>query len=450
MTVTSDRVANEVPPLDSAELLIKEARLEARRRRLRLAVAALIVVVAVFAISVGIGGLNHPIPPPRVGTSNPPASTLTGSSNGAAPVVLGGQSIVRTVAFAPSTLWVFTQNETALSGGGQGIELTTNGGTTWTDVTPPGLNVEGGSRWLGDFVALSPTRAWVVSGRLDKGPQIIETTHNAGRTWSKVGLLPPNGCELQFVNVHDGTCTFLEGAMGSMIIRILRTADDGVTWRQVYVNTPNTTSATKGSIPFGCDKNIDFTSAQKGFAFFWCAGGSGAIIEESTNGGSTWTEQPVVPPTSVPEGGGGFSGPPVLSCSNGAIPYSVGRDSEIYVTNNGGRSFHPVYPPGKPRQWMEDIVSPSIWRLSYGTQILGTNNGGHTWFTVTSKTVLQTTNYSKSAPPGGLVQFSTTRDGWLTENLYDTNSVLLRTTDGGRQWKKVVVPGIKKYHQVGT
>lgn len=445
MTMTPVRRADHVGSSDPAELLIKEARLEARRRRLRYAVAVFIVLVAALSIWLGTGGVVHRTPPSRVVTSSPKGGAPSGSSNGSAPVVLDGQSVNRVVAFGPDTLWVYTANEIALSGGGQGIELTTNAGRTWRNVTPPGLSVDGGDRWMGNFNALSSTTAWVVSGRIESGPQVIETTQNAGRTWSKVGVLPtpPAGCELQFVNVHDGTCTELGGALGSMLITIFRTSDSGASWHKVYANTPNTNTAAKGAIPFGCDKEVDFTSAQKGFTLFFCNGGSGADVEESQNGGSSWFERPVVQPKSVPEGGGGFSGPPVFEGLNGAVPYGVGRDSEIYVTENGGQSFHPVYPPGKPRQWTEDIVSPFVWRLTYAKTVLGTDDGGKSWFTLTSNTVLQTNEYTKGAPPGGIVQFGSTSDGWLTENQYDTNSMLLRTTDGGRQWHKVVVPGVE-------
>jgi len=69
--------------------------------------------------------------------------------------------------------------------------------------------------------------------------------------------------------------------------------------------------------------------------------------------------------------------------------------------SNGGQSFHPVYPPGKPRQWAVDVISPSQWRLTYGKEILATNNGGTSWFTVTSNTVLRSDSYAKGAPPAG-------------------------------------------------
>ncbi|MGD0851943.1 MAG: hypothetical protein ABSA07_01130 [Acidimicrobiales bacterium] len=425
---------------------LEEARVQTRRRRLRHVVVVFFMVIAAVTIAWGLGGAGHPSPRPRTGTSSSDSGGTTGSSNGTAPIVLDGQSVNTVVPVGAKTLWVFTVNEEAISGGGQGIELTTNGGLSWTDATPRGLNVDGGDHWIGNFGALSATDAFIVFGHIDSGPQIIEMTQDAGRTWSKVGTLPtpPGGCELQFVNVHDGTCTVLGGALGSMTVSVFRTANGGASWRKVYANTPNTTSATKGAIPFACDKRIDFINARTGFALFFCNAGSGADVEESLNGGSYWTERPVVQPSAVPEGGGGFSGPPVFDGLNGAVPYSVGTLSEVYVTNNGGLTFHPVYPPDRRKRWVEDIASPTIWRLTYGKEILATNDAGKSWFTVTSDTVLQTNDYGSLTAPGGIVQFTTPNDGWLTENEAAVHSLLLRTTDGGRRWRTVFVPGTKR------
>jgi hypothetical protein len=189
---------------------------------------------------------------------------------------------------------------------------------------------------------------------------------------------------------------------------------------------------------------VNFTSATKGFALFFCNGGSGAIIYESLNGGTTWTSRNVTQPSSVPEGGGGFWGPPVMVGLNAAVSYSVGPDSLVYVTHNGGHSFLPVYPPGKPRRWAVDIVSPSIWRLTRGKDILATNNAGRSWFTVKSDLVLESDNPMPGEPPGGTLVMATNTDGWFFEDPFGTHPLLLRTTDGGRQWEKFAVPGTGK------
>jgi photosystem II stability/assembly factor-like uncharacterized protein len=353
------------------------------------------------------------------------------------------------VPFGARTLWVTTQNEVKMTGGGQDIELTTNAGKTWKNVTPPGLNVDGGNHWINGFFALSPTRAWLVYGGVDKGPQTIETTVDAGRHWSSkgFGVLPRTDCSLQFVSLTDGTCTVYAGAAGSMGIAVYRTSDAGQHWSHIFSSYMTQASlnekAPAGSLPFECDKSLHFESAIKGYALFYCNGGTGAIIYGTTNGGVTWTARNVVQPR-LTVGGGGFTGPPVFSGAKGAVPYAGGSYSAVFVTNNGGESFHPVYPPGKPRTWAVDLVSPTQWRLTNGKEILATNNAGTSWFSIVSNTVLQNSSYVKGESPGGLVDFVSADDGWLTENQYDANSRLLRSTDEGRLWRKVGVPGTKR------
>jgi photosystem II stability/assembly factor-like uncharacterized protein len=447
MTLTPvHEAAKEVAP-DVTELLIKEARREALRRRLRWVVAVLIVLSATIVLWRVSGGGPHVAPPIRVDTSNPAPGQPTGSLNGAATAVLEGQSVMGFTPFGSSTLWVTTQNAVALSGGGQGIELTTNAGKSWRNVTPPGLGVDGGSHFMGAFFALSSSRAWVAYGGISHGVTSLETTANGGRTWKKVGVLPSTGCTYQFVTVEDGTCSALEGAGGSMVVIIFRTHNGGASWQRVFDNSAsaaNPMTTAKGSIPFGCDKSVDFTTVAKGFALFLCNGGSGAIIYETLDGGTTWVERNVIQPSSIPEGGGGFWGAPVFSGLNASVSYEVGHDSLVYVTHDGGRSFQPVYPPGRARPWKVDIVSPSIWRLTLGKEILATDNAGRSWYRATSDLVLVNVDYLKGEPPGGNVEFTTKSAGWFLEDPWGSNPPILRTVDGGRQWVKLAVPGTAK------
>lgn len=442
MSTTSTEETSAATPAQPSELLIREARRRSLRRRRWAGVVALVAAVALLALWHGGSGAG---PSSSTRASDSPANRAApGASNSVALSIPGGQSVAVTIPFGPRTLWVETSDTTATSGGAQAIERTVDGGRTWSDVTPPGLSVSGSTHYLEGLVALSPTRAWLTYGGFSSSSRpILETTGDAGRHWSRVGELPTPGCTLQFTSVGDGTCVDAVGAMGSMPIGIYRTADGGASWHKIFQSAISTTAA-PGSIPFGCDKITRFESATKGFVYFWCAGGTGATIYETTNGGVTWSPSDVVAPSPVPSGGGGFGGTPVFSARRGAVAYLGGSYSAVYVTTDGGRSFQPVYAPGTPRTWAVDLITPSKWRLTYAREILATNNAGHSWFAVTSGTVLTARTYAKGAPPGGFVDFVGTNDGWLTENQYDANSSLWRTTDAGRQWRRVQVPGTQR------
>ena len=355
--------------------------------------------------------------------------------------VTSGLGINQVAPVGASGLWAIVQNEIRPSGGAQRVEVTSDAGATWRTVTPPGLAVDGATRYLTSVSALSTRHAAITYGAVSGADRsYLATTSDAGRRWTRVGPLPAN-CSVQFVSPREGTCTVLGGAAGSMAVIIYRTANGGATWRRVFASAPSTTTP-PGSLPFGCDKTITFETASTGWALFFCNAGSGAIIDATTDGGATWSPRAVTPPRTIPEGGGGFTGPGVFRGARGAVPYVVGTQAAIYVTRNGGHSFAPVYPPGPPRPWAVDVISPTQWRLTLGRQILGTNDAGASWFRFTSTTVLRATSYGRGAPPGGLVTFTTASDAWLLENAGGTNAALLRSSNGGRSWRRVAVPGV--------
>lgn len=422
---------------DDFELLIREARRKARQRRLRVFLC-LVIILAGASAWLEIG---HPEGPgtSRVRSGNNPHRKPIATSYASGAGVLGGQSLVSITPIGAKVLWTWTENETALTAGGQDIELTTNGGRTWTNVTPNGLSVDGGAHWINGFFALSSTRAWLVYGGVDKNPQYLETTSDAGHHWSKVGALPNYYCTLQFVTPSDGTCTVYAGAAGSMGIAMYRTRDGGKHWSNTFNSYMTEASLNKptppGGLPFSCDKSISFTSAATGWALFLCAGGF-APIYESTNGGVTWVERNAVSPSPLPSGGSGFSGTPMFAGSRGAVAYTGGTYSLVYVSDDAGRSFHPVYPPGERRPWTVNILSPEEWRLAYKNTVLETNDAGKSWFTVVSnaRRVSKPQRYA-SAPD---IQFATTSNAWLL-----ANNVLLRTVNRGKSWKEVPVPGTK-------
>ena len=424
------------------EMLIREARLRTRRRRLRRGAIGLVVVALGLTIWLASGGSGHPNAVRRVSGDGGSPRSANDSANSTALAVLGGQSLEKIWPVNGSTLWALTANATTLTGGGQGLELTTNGGVSWTNATPPGLSRERGARLLGAF-ALTAAQAWTDYGGFSgTAKRTLLYTGDAGRHWAKVGVLPAAFCVLQFVSRRDGTCTEEVGAMGSMPNIIFRTSDGGATWRKIYddnaeISLPYS-SLPAGWLPFGCDKSIQFTSAARGWALFLCNAGF-APIYETVDGGVSWTQRIATQPSPLPVGGGEFSGVPVIEGSRGAVGYTGGSYSLVYATDDGGRSFHPVYPPGRRRQWSVDVVTPLKWRLAFRNVLLVTNDAGRSWTTFTNNATRPIARL-RYAPTQPAVTLTANARGWLTWFAGDGN-VLMRTINDGRTWKTITVPG---------
>ena len=374
-------------------------------------------------------------------------STVAGGSA----VRSGGQDLQEAWVLGAGTVWAWTQDETgsATGGGAQGIKLTIDGGMRWSDVTPPGLGVQGAKHWINGLFALNADDAWVAYGGLGAGAahSIVATT-DGGREWRAIGPQPP-ACTLDFVTVSDGWCTAIGGALGSEAVTLYRTTDGARSWQIVARTTPE--SRSPGGLPFGGDKNIEFTTADVGWATF------GAPVEvaplyETENGGRSWIARTVaLPPrhTGPPprDGyGGRFAGQPVMTGRFGAIGYSidqrVGTRTIVYLTTDAGRDWRPVVPPGPGKPWLVDAVTGRSWRLVYGNQILVTDDAGRTWHTITTDHTFPALFYSFGSPTPPVVRFASDNVGWIVQQDPEASTnTLWRTVDGGREWHQITVPG---------
>jgi hypothetical protein len=351
----------------------------------------------------------------------------------------GGQNLREVWPVGAATVWAWTEN---LSGyGAQAVELSTDGGASWVDATPAGLDEQVGDHVINGFSALDAEHAWIVYGGIASGSvQSIASTADAGRRWTVVGRLPSNyGCSLQFVSPDDGWCVAIGAALGSETVTLYRTQDRGTRWRVVSRTVPGANPA--GSLPFGCDKDIHFVSQSVGWAMFGCAGGI-APLYETLDGGATWIRRSVAAPAGVLGGGGsGFSDTPVVAGADGAVGYTIDSPkprSVVYVSRDAGVAWHAITPPGGPQPWLVDIITPTQWRLVAGDRILASDNGGRTWYTTTTNLKVEDYSlYASPAPPP--IDFATTQIGWIVNQTQ--NPLLWRTTNGGRTWRDVSVPG---------
>jgi len=410
-----------------------------RRRRLIpwVPVRLLVLPVALILVLAGCGSasVGPSTATVRATTSTTAAAATTATTAAATTVAAGGhgQSLRQVWLFRSTTVWAWTQ---ALSGQAQGLERSTDGGQHWTDVTPPGMSEQVGDHFINGFFALDADNAWVVYGGIgSSAAQTVAATSDGGHHWTVVGRRPDTyGCDLQFVSPSDGWCAAIGGAAGSESVKLYRTEDGGTHWRVVSNTGP--AGNPPGSLPFGCDKDIQFASPNVGWAIFACAGGV-APLYETTNGGATWVRRDVTAPSGSLEGGSGFAGSPVLAGANGAVGYTISGPAPrtvVYVSTDAGASWHPLTPPGRAQAWLVDAMTPLVWRLFDGDRILATDNGGQSWREITSDVGFKL-YYTYDSPTPPVVDFVTDEVGWVV------STSLWRTTDEGRTWRRLAVPG---------
>lgn len=332
------------------------------------------------------------------------------------------------------TEWVWTQSAVGSTQSRQAILRTSDGGQSWTNVTPPGLGVIGGSAYLADVDVLDETQAWIAHGDVSSTVLKLEFTSNAGRTWSTMGTLPKGDCTVQFVSSTEGWCTVYGAAAGSMFVTSFHTRDGGRHWALLSKNSSN--SDLKGALPFECDKVLYFDTAAVGWADLFCDGGVAPIFE-TLDGGKTWVDRRDAAPKGAFDSGSGFVDAPVTSGTHvtvGFAAYGPTR-SLVYVSNNGGRTFSPVQTPVRGHQALLDLLNATSWKVMWGHKIYVTDNAGRTWHSTTSNVDI-TSLYNSNGGPPRAVDFANANVGWLV------GPALWRTVDGGVTWTRVTLPSL--------
>jgi hypothetical protein len=368
------------------------------------------------------------------------ASVTRAGRDQAGASVTGGQTLRQAWVSGGDTTWAWTED---LNGAPQGLERTVDAGRSWADVTPPGLSKQTGNHVISGFYALGAQHAWVEYGAITNGAaQKIAATTDGGKRWKVVGDEPLTSvsysgyvyqCGLDFVTASDGWCEALAPFVGSEGVYLYRTTDGGARWHLISRTGPQ--GNPKGSLPFGGDKEMQFSSPEQGWAIF--SSPRTAPLYETSDGGRTWVSRKVATAPGNPDGGSGFTGVPVLSGARGAVGYTISGQplkTVVYVSTDHGAAWHPVTPPGQPEGWVADTITPLSWRLVAGDRVLSTDNGGRAWRTITSNVTFHL-YYAYDDPTPPVVDFVTGQVGWIA------GTSLWRTTDGGHRWAQLTVPG---------
>jgi len=312
------------------------------------------------------------------------------------------------------------------------IVRTTDGGSTWYNVSPPTVDETGYSV---SFHALDSTTAWMQKPDFDNFPNsgVLYRTRDGGLTWENSNT-PFSGGDMQFLDPDNGwALADLGVAAGSNAVAVYQTSDAGNTWTRKFINDPNNPNAQE-SLPLG---GLKSGIAPRDMQTAWVYGVtyySGTIyLFRTDDAGVSWT-------------------PVELQLPSGAESYELGIDqdqmkfvsptdgflsvrftgesylSAIYVTNDGGNtwSLTPTLIPDGGSAVFMPVNSAVIYN---GQQFYVTNDTAQSW---------------KNVPPDvsfgdtfAIMDFVDVNTGWVLTFDQTNHRSLYRSTNGGGTWVPV-------------
>ncbi len=316
---------------------------------------------------------------------------------------------------------------------------TSNGGTTWQDVTPPKA---------ADTILAAPSGAYVLNGTQalvttftahgSDVVAIISRTEDGGHTWQS-SVFPaenlfPYPSMMSFINDQDGWVEArFQGATGNDLVAIFRTTDGGKTWLPLsktpigpaLPNTPTT-------FPFFKHKSgLTFVNASTGWAAVYTDGVLQLYVTH--NGGATWQGRTL----SLPVNEVGFYMPPptFFNAHRGILPVDfqtpTGSGKEFLVTHDDGASWQATTPVPTYEGVANVIDMAHVWvAAAQGTDLYSSSDGAQHWKKMTPTIPIHITRFAQ-------LNFISPTTGWavgLTGSDANPKAILLKTTTGGRTW----------------
>ncbi|MFT3891417.1 MAG: NBR1-Ig-like domain-containing protein [Anaerolineales bacterium] len=298
---------------------------------------------------------------------------------------------------------------------------TTNGGTTWTNVTPQNATLSAGA--TGYFA--SSSTGWLLTGE----SKLYRTT-NGGSTWTAYSV-PFGSGYIQFTDTVHGFVLNGEGSgMNKQAVALYKTNDGGATWIKNYDNAPNLPNPGT-SLPFSGHKNgMTFRDSLAGWvggdipmdAYFY--------LFRTTDAGKSWAQQTLTLPPGYESAIVTTTSPTFFGTYNALLPVwlgrTEGRDLATYVTTNGGISWTKSAGFAKGAEFVDYVSTKDGFTWDHSGIFQVTHNAGGSWATVTP-------NINFGNDFRGM-DFVTTSTGWVIQTHPDNSTSLYKTTDGGATW----------------
>lgn len=309
------------------------------------------------------------------------------------------------------------------------ILRTNDGGSTWYDVTPPGVYPLGYGVSADFFDA---SRAFFVAP--DSADPMhagaLYRTADGGLTWS-MNAVPFGGGILDFLDTSNGwAMAGLGVGAGSNAIAIFQTTDGGATWNQVFINDPNAPNA-RTDIPLGGLKGVFYA---RDMQTAWVGGvvysDTTLYLYRTDDGGRAWAQVLAELPSAAQQAQVSVEEIQFLTPADGFLTLSftsqAGLTRALYVTHDNGNTWT-LTPTLIPNGRSVDFVSPTDGLMFDGQQFYVTRDAGATWGIVEPDVVFADAFMS--------MDFVNPTTGWLLASDPATfKANLYKTTDGGATW----------------
>lgn len=368
-------------------------------------------------------------------TINPPVTPKVGNSN-ANYVVQTQIADFHLIDNNKGLVWGVTHNELRLY-------YTHDGGKTWNNISPSeNVQFQDKLEYGKDISFTDSLHGWVVRQNLDKTATVILRTADGGQSWDVSAL--PNGdhvSSIQYVNPSTGWIMAYVNLNEQDQQKVLyHTTDGGATWKKVAQSSRMISSKSGSGLPDqGSMVGMGFSSGNQGFVAINLD--SSVKLFKTSNQGKTWT--PVLhriqgcpqaqadAQQSFKDSGSSYWIPVLCSGDNGT------KYSGLFTTDTGAQwssvslglsSKSNSIIPG--RTFLNEKEG---WIITQ-TGMSRTADGGKTWTSLADNNVLS--SKLKDYPRTVKLRFASSTVGWLLlERLDDKKSLLLKTTDGGANWR---------------
>ncbi|HKZ43690.1 MAG TPA: hypothetical protein VJZ78_01475 [Anaerolineales bacterium] len=309
------------------------------------------------------------------------------------------------------------------------LVITNNGGTSWFDITPPGVTRLG---YSSSVFFIDPLNGWVVIPADNFQDGTIAITTDGGQNWELLPV-PFGGGDINFIDPSLGFILVGRGAAaGSSAVDIYSTNDGGHNWTAVYEMQAGMGDDVN-SLPFSGQKSglgvldsmnlwVGGSIPMEGFVYLYA----------SQNGGADWVKQNIVLPEGYASTMTVVLPPRFFDDSNGILPIRSYGTNTVYIfyhTSDGGVNWSPLEPLLSTGEIC--LVSPSdfiVW--DGGPSLLSSHDGGLSWSSIATNVDVREILAK--------VDFVDANTGWMLTADASDHHLFYTTLDGGATWNPLI------------